>query len=63
MRKVAVSAARDHFTDLVNEVAYTREPVTLTRRGRPLAILVPMSGLEGTTPCVAQKPEASGVSP
>lgn len=42
MRKVAVSNARDNFTDLVNQVAYTNEPVTLTRRGRPLAILVPL---------------------
>ncbi len=43
MRRVAVSTARDKFTDLVNEVAYTKEPVTLTRRGRPLAIIVPMA--------------------
>ena len=44
MRRVAVSTARDNFTDLVNEVAYTKEPVTLTRRGRPLAVLTPIQG-------------------
>lgn len=42
MRTVAVSTARDHFTDLVNEVVYRKEPLTLTRRGRPLAILAPI---------------------
>lgn len=44
MRKVAISTARDKFTDLVNEVAYRNEPVTLTRRGCPLAILIPFRG-------------------
>ena len=49
MRKIAVSTARDKFTDLVNEVAYTKEPVTLTRRGRPLAVLIPIADAAATS--------------
>jgi prevent-host-death family protein len=46
MRKMAVSTARDKFTDVINEVVYTKEAVTLTRRGRPLAILIPLEQFE-----------------
>ncbi|NDU76609.1 type II toxin-antitoxin system prevent-host-death family antitoxin [Actinomadura sp. DSM 109109] len=43
---VPVTEARAQFADLVNRVAYTGEPVTLTRRGRVMAALVSPEDLE-----------------
>jgi prevent-host-death family protein len=37
---------RARIADTVNRVAYGRERVVLTRRGRPLAALVPIEDLE-----------------
>ncbi|HEX2313815.1 MAG TPA: type II toxin-antitoxin system Phd/YefM family antitoxin [Thermomonospora sp.] len=41
-----VTEARAQFADLVNRVAYTGEPVVLTRRGRVMAALVSAEDLE-----------------
>ena len=38
--------ARDEFSDLVNRVAYGKERVVLTRRGKPLAAVVPLEDVE-----------------
>ncbi|WUI03208.1 type II toxin-antitoxin system Phd/YefM family antitoxin [Spirillospora sp. NBC_00431] len=43
---VPVTEARAQFADLVNRVAYTGEPVKLTRRGRVMAALVSPEDLE-----------------
>ncbi|MDL4776957.1 type II toxin-antitoxin system Phd/YefM family antitoxin [Actinomadura xylanilytica] len=43
---VPVTEARAQFADLVNRVAYTGEPVVLTRRGKPMAALVSAEDLE-----------------
>ncbi|MEU8120698.1 type II toxin-antitoxin system Phd/YefM family antitoxin [Spirillospora sp. NPDC049024] len=43
---VPVTEARAQFADLVNRVAYTGEPVRLTRRGRVMAALVSPEDLE-----------------
>ena len=40
MRKIPVSTGRDHFTDVVNQVAYGQEAVAFTRRGKQLAVLL-----------------------
>ncbi len=37
---ISVTDARSQLADLVNRVAYTGEQVTLTRHGRPMAVLV-----------------------
>jgi prevent-host-death family protein len=37
---------RAHISDTVNRVAYGRERVLLTRRGRPLVALVSLADLE-----------------
>ncbi|MCZ7645637.1 MAG: type II toxin-antitoxin system Phd/YefM family antitoxin [Planctomycetota bacterium] len=37
--------ARKNFSDTVNRAAYGKERVTLTRRGRPVAALVPVEDL------------------
>lgn len=42
MTKVSTMQARDNLAELVNRVAYGGERVTLTRRGKALAVLVPL---------------------
>lgn len=39
---VSVSQAREEFADLVNRAAYKEERVIVTRRGRPIAAIVPI---------------------
>lgn len=40
--QVSVSQARDEFAELVNRAAYKEERVIITRRGRPIAAIVPI---------------------
>ncbi len=43
---VPVREFRTHLADLLDEVADRREHVTVTRRGRPTAVLVPVDEYE-----------------
>jgi prevent-host-death family protein len=43
--KSAMKEARDNFSDLVNRSSYGKERIILTRRGRGVAVLVPMEDL------------------
>ncbi len=43
---ISTADARKHFADLVNQVAYGKEPVILTRRGQEIAALVSMDELK-----------------
>lgn len=43
---VSTADARKHFADIVNKVAYGKEPIVLTRRGQKVAALVSMDELE-----------------
>ena len=43
---ISTADARKHFADIVNKVAYGKEPIVLTRRGREVAALVSMDELE-----------------
>jgi prevent-host-death family protein len=43
---ISVTDARGQLADLVNRVSYTGEHVTLTRHGRPMAVLVPVADAE-----------------
>ena len=38
---ISVAEAKQHLADLLGRVAYGKERVTITRRGRPMAVLVP----------------------
>lgn len=40
MNDVAVSEAREHLADLIDTARRTGEPILVTRRGRPVAIVV-----------------------
>jgi prevent-host-death family protein len=41
MKKLSISDARGHLAELVERVAYEKESVEITRRGKVLAVLVP----------------------
>lgn len=43
---VSVSEARETFADVVNRVAYRNERVLVTRRGKPIAAIIPMEQVE-----------------
>ena len=44
MREVGVLEARTSFSALIEEVETIGEPVTITRHGRPVVIMVPTKG-------------------
>ncbi|MBA3010207.1 MAG: type II toxin-antitoxin system Phd/YefM family antitoxin [Proteobacteria bacterium] len=44
--KVSTAEARKNLADIVNKVAYGKEPVILTRRGQDVAALVSIEELE-----------------
>lgn len=46
MSAVPVGDARDHFSELIAEVERTHERITVTRHGRPVAILLSPEDLE-----------------
>src|SRR5680860_329617 len=45
-KTVPVREFRQQLAELLNEVAERREHVTVTRRGRPAAVLIPVAELE-----------------
>jgi prevent-host-death family protein len=38
--------AREHFSDLLNRVAYGKERIIITRRERDLAVVIPIDDLQ-----------------
>lgn len=44
--QLSMAEAREHFAEVVNRAAYGKERLILTRRGRPLAAVVPVEDLE-----------------
>jgi prevent-host-death family protein len=49
---INVAEAKRHLADLLGRVAYGGETITITRRGKPMARLVPID-MEATAPHVA----------
>ncbi len=43
---ITTADARKNFADIVNKVAYSKEPIVLTRRGQKIAALISMDELE-----------------
>ncbi len=43
---ISTAEARKNFADIVNKVAYGKEPIVLTRRGQEVAALVSIDELE-----------------
>jgi prevent-host-death family protein len=46
MKRYAMHAARQNLTDIVNQVAYTKERIAIGRRNKDLAVLVPLEDAE-----------------
>jgi prevent-host-death family protein len=46
MASISIIEARKRFDDVVNRAAYGKERVLLTRRGRPLAAVVPVEDVK-----------------
>lgn len=44
-RTPSTSAVRGSFADMLNRAAYGKERVVVTRRGKPLAAIVPMEDM------------------
>ncbi len=45
-REVSTAEIRKHLSDLINQVAFGKSRLTLTRRNKPIAAIVPMEDLE-----------------
>ena len=45
-KSLSTAAARDNFADALNRAAYGGERVVLSRRGKPLAAIVPLADIE-----------------
>jgi len=43
IREVSVAEAKRHFSELLGRVAYGGEHILISKRGRPMAVLVPPS--------------------
>ena len=43
IKEVSVAEAKKHLSDLLGRVAYRGERITISKRGKPIAILVPVS--------------------
>ena len=46
MIKMTTVEARENFSELINQAAYGKQRVVLTRRGKELVAIVPLSDLE-----------------
>ena len=46
LNKISTAEARKKLAEIVNKVAYGKEPVILTRRGEEIAALISMKELE-----------------
>ena len=46
MVSLSTAEAREQFSDVINRAAYGKERVVLTRRGKPLAAVVPIEDLQ-----------------
>jgi len=43
---ISTADARKNLADILNKVAYTKEPIVLTRRGKKIAALISLEELE-----------------
>lgn len=46
MTRISTVEAREKFSEVVNRAAFGQERIVLTRRGKPLAAVVPIEDLE-----------------
>ena len=46
-KEISVAEAKKHFSDLLGRVAYRGERITISKRGKPMAVLVPPTEVLG----------------
>ena len=46
MEKVSAAKARENFADIIGQVSYAKERITVTRRGKAVAAVVPIEDLK-----------------
>jgi len=46
MTELSVAKAREQFSETINRAAYGKERIIVTRRGKPLAAIVPIEDME-----------------
>lgn len=46
-KEVSVAEAKKHFSDLLGRVAYGGERITILKRGKPMAVMVPPTEVAG----------------
>lgn len=46
MSIISTVEARTHFSDVINQVIYAKEHITLSRHGREVAAIVPLEDLQ-----------------
>ena len=51
---------RDHFTDVIEQVRMTRTPITVTRHGRPMAVMVDIGWYERARSALQRAQEEAG---
>lgn len=43
---ISTGQARDNFTDMINRAHYNKERIIVSRRGKPVAAIVPIEDVE-----------------
>lgn len=46
MTELSIAEAREQFSEAINRAAYGKERIIVTRRGKPLAAIVPIEDME-----------------
>ena len=46
MTELSIAEAREQFSEAINRAAYGKERIFVTRRGRRLAVIVPVEDIE-----------------
>lgn len=62
MIRLPASVVRASFADLINRVAYGGERVVVTRREKPIAVLIPIADFERLEKIEAPMPEVAAVA-
>ena len=55
MKKMDATRARQEFADTINEVAYGRHRIVVSRRGKDIAAIVPLGDLDLLRQCEEQQ--------
>ena len=46
MKRINIASAREHFAEILNRVAYAKHRYRITKRGKPVAAVIPLEDLK-----------------